>query len=172
MPREVHIPVRRDELIALARATREKYRFLTLDEIAEAENIVLVRMPDPSASSGGFAYTEILEEHGERVAVDSIVMNPKYKNSDGELVSEEQIFWHEFYHLWYSPSRIDTVADFYEYSTHNVLHSQEERRAEEFTAAVLIHSIGARDTIASIQERYGITSALAEIGLKLLGGRL
>ena len=48
-----------------------------------------------------------------------------------------------------------------------VLHNQEERRADEFAAAVLAPSPEACATIFDICERYGVSERLAEKAMKL-----
>ena len=45
--------------------------------------------------------------------------------------SEAFVFWHEFYHLGYSPTR-NTAKFFHSFSTTGILDAQEERRANEF----------------------------------------
>jgi hypothetical protein len=45
--------------------------------------------------------------------------------------TEVFVFWHEFYHLGYSPTR-NTAKFFHSFSTTGILDAQEERRANEF----------------------------------------
>src|SRR4051812_19566450 len=117
MPRHVHIPIRREEIISLAISAREKYSGSSIDQVAERENIILIREPDAASKKAGYA-SSIRSESPKRILsvsrpgtyllsfvekeityYDSIVINPLYG------IPEPEIFWHEFYHLWYSPSR-------------------------------------------------------------------
>lgn len=177
MQKIAFIPIRRAEIIGLAQAAAKKYRELSLDEIAERENIILVRQPDPTSKKAGYAaafptkklkrlksasrpgefilsFTEIQVTYH-----DCIVINPQYG------IPEREVFWHEYYHLWYSPSRKMKMDLFQQFSTGGTLDSQEERRANIFAAYMLIPQIEKGDTVQSICEKWGVSLEMAEIRL-------
>jgi len=117
MTRIAYTPLRETEIIALAKAARKKYQGLSIDEVADSENIILIREPDAYSKKAGYACAlqsvkpkriPSISRPGEFVLSftekeitchDCIVINPLYG------IPEREIFWHEFYHLWYSPSR-------------------------------------------------------------------
>src|SRR5689334_20550188 len=146
MPRIAFTPFRKNEIIALAKSTREKYSGMSIDEVAERENIILIREPDANSKKAGYACAlksetpkriESLQVPGKFVLsfsekeisyYDCIVINPLFG------IPEREIFWHEFYHLWYSPSRQMKMEFFHQFSTGGALDAQEERRANMFAA--------------------------------------
>src|ERR1051325_11404561 len=109
------IPFRKAEIIALAESARKKYFSMSIDTVAERENIILIREPGAASKKAGYACSfksvtpkkvESLSQPGkfifsfaekEITFQDCIVINPLYG------VPEREIFWHECYHLWYSP---------------------------------------------------------------------
>lgn len=151
MPKSVHIPFRRDEIASLAAEAHKRYAGLTIDEIAERENIKLVRMPDPHVHKAGFS-AAIPVRTNRRKRVSSLARPGEYVLSLTEYemeyhnaiiintasgIPEEAIFWHEFYHLWYSPTVNNARFHEGEYSTAGVLDAQEERRANLFASLML-----------------------------------
>jgi hypothetical protein len=187
------IPIRRDEIAEIARHLKEKYRDMTIDEVAEKEDIILVREPDASSKKAGYSVTFPRGKRRKRIPSlarpgtfivsvsewdtifqDAIVINTEYRpepppahplrgvhppphlwrgikpleppstNVEGGwgvapvvAPSEEEIFWHEFYHLWYSPTVNNARFHNGDYSTAGALDAQEERRANEFAKAML-----------------------------------
>ncbi|MEO6941163.1 MAG: hypothetical protein ABI444_13700 [Candidatus Kapaibacterium sp.] len=173
MPRKSFVPMRRDELILLAAEARKKYAGMSIDEVADREHVFLHRERGPAAASGGYAFAQIeMGWDGQPYVFEAIVLNPEFQNPHGERISEREIFWHEYFHLWYSPSMIDSPDRFlHHYSTVGVLHAQEERRANEFTAAVLVGKLELGETAETLSERCGISSSLASIAFDLLRNR-
>src|SRR5437868_6664235 len=96
MPIGILRPLRIAEIRDFARKLRTRYQRMTLDEIAAKENIILIRTSS-GAKEDGFSFLErtsaLLDK---QFFIRSIVIN---KNSPK---SEEEIFWHEFYHLLFS----------------------------------------------------------------------
>ena len=85
-------------------------------------------------------------------------------------IPECEIFWHEYYHLFQSPNAIQHSERFsHAYSTEGVLHHQEERRADEFAAAVLVYPIESCEDVGQIVERFGVSERLAKCAMKLAG---
>jgi len=167
--RKAHVPVRREELLLLAEHNRAIYKGLSLEAIAEVAGFIFIREAGGPSAPGGFAYSRIESmADGSKRQFDAMVINPEHVNEAGELVDERQTFWHEYYHLWYSPSRVDSPSDPMFYSTRGALHAQEERRANEFAAAMLIDSVEPGQTPQMIAERYQVTTDLAALGIKLL----
>lgn len=161
MPKKVHIPFRRDEIAALAADARERYRGMTIDEVALRENIELVRMPDKSVAKAGFSAaipvrTKLrkripsLARPGEFV-VSLTEFETVYHNAiiinTASAIAEEEVFWHEFYHLWYSPTVNNARFHEGEYSTAGALDAQEERRANQF-AKLMTH--GGESVVVSL----------------------
>ncbi len=167
-------PSRRERIIQLAADIRGRYDPRAIDFVAQENGIVLVRSAGASDRDAGFAYIEwvrrpeLIESlsHPERPVLVwggwrreplySIVINT---NSG---IAEAEIFWHEWYHLFHSPHAIQGSERFeHRYSMGGVLHHQEERRADEFAAAVLIPSIEDCVTIFDIIEGYDVSERLA-----------
>ena len=149
-------PVRREEIVALADYYRKKYKGLSIDDVALREDILLVRMPDENVSARGYATAFPKGERRKRIASltrpgefiisqcewetlwqDCIVINsssgfqPEQLDGLQTRPTENFVFWHEFYHLGYSPTR-NTAKFFHSFSTTGALDAQEERRANEF----------------------------------------
>lgn len=178
MQKIAFIPFRRVEIIGLAHATAEKYRGLSLDEVAERENIILIRQPDPISRKAGYAAAFPMKKlkrlpssarPGEFILSfaeiqisyhDCIVINPKYG------IPEPEVFWHEYYHLCFSPSRKMKMDMFQQFSTGGTLDNQEERRANVFAAYMLIPDIEKADTPISISQKWNVSLELAELRLR------
>ena len=180
MPKIAFTPLRKAEIISLADAARKKYDGLTIDQIAGRENIILIREPSAISKKAGYACSiksEVpklipsLSRPGEFILSyrekdisyhDCIVINPLYG------IPEREIFWHEFYHLWYSPSRKATMDFYHQYSTGGVLDTQEERRANMFAAYMLIPELAKEDSPQMIIEKFNVSSDLARLRLNLI----
>ena len=166
---------RRENIIRLAKDIRNRYNPREIDLIADECNIVLVRTTGATGREAGFAYIEIrrypeivesLSHPDSPVLVwggwrhqeiYSIVINT---NSG---IPEAEIFWHEWYHLFHSPRGIQQSDRFeHRYSTDGVLHNQEERRADEFAAALLIPTLEECETIFDVCAHFGVSQRLAE----------
>jgi hypothetical protein len=179
MPRIAFTPFRKAEVIELAESARKKYSGMTIDEVAECENIILVREPDAASKKAGYACSiksevpkriESLSQPGKFILSftekeitfhDSIVINPLYG------IPEQEIFWHEFYHLWYSPSRRLKLEFFHQFSTGATLDAQEERRANIFAAHVLIPSLEGADTPTVLSEKWNVSEEMAMVRLQV-----
>ena len=180
MRRGVAPPVRREEILRLAESIREQYDPSDIELVAREREIVLVRTSGGVGREAGFAFIEFtrrpryleslshpeepLRVWGEdiREPVRSIVIN---MNSG---IPDREIFWHEYYHLFHSPHAIQRSERFeHHFSTEGVLHTQEERRADEFAAAILIPSLVGCATIADICERFDVSERLARHAIKL-----
>lgn len=174
------VPIRRVDILRLAREIREQFDPRRIEEAARRREIVLVRMSGPVGRDAGFAYIEFTrrpmyieslsnpEEQvriwGEwaREPVRSIVINT---NSG---IPELEVFWHEFYHLFHSPHALQRSERFeHRFSTEGMLHTQEERRANEFAAAVLVPSLGGCRTAVEIAERFDVSERLAAYAIRL-----
>jgi hypothetical protein len=148
------IPIRRDEIADIARHLKEKYRDMTIDEVATKEDIILVREPAADSKKAGYSVTfprgkrrkriPSLARPGtyivslsewETIFQDAIVINTEYDMKP--RLREEEIFWHEFYHLWYSPTVNNARFHNGDYSTAGALDAQEERRANEFARLMI-----------------------------------
>src|SRR5437764_11598 len=55
MPKVAFTPFRNAEIAALAAYAREKYSGMSIDEVAQCENIILVREPDVHSKKAGYA---------------------------------------------------------------------------------------------------------------------
>jgi hypothetical protein len=175
MPKIAFTPFRKAEIIALAEFARKKYFGMSIDEIAERENIILIREPDANSKKAGYACaikkespkrieslaapgTFVLSFHEKEITYhNAIVINPLYG------IPEREIFWHEFYHLWYSPSRQMRLDFFHQFSTGGALDAQEERRANMFAAYFLIPELESGDTLQIVSEKFGVSADLARL---------
>jgi hypothetical protein len=173
-------PIGRDRIIQLAAGIRGRYDPRAIDFAAQDSGIVLVRSAGALGRDAGFAYIEYVRRPElveslshparpvlvwggwRREPLYSIVINT---NSG---ISETEVFWHEWYHLFHSPHGIQGSKNFeHRYSTDGVLHNQEERRADEFAAAVLVPSIEDCETIYDIINNFGVSERVAERAMEL-----
>lgn len=176
----VNVPIRRAEIFQLASKMRKSCGSQPIDIVAEYYGIVLVRMAGPVGRDAGFAYIEFTRRpkyveslsHPEeqvriwgawtREPVRSIVINT---NSG---IPEREVFWHELYHLFYSPHAVQRSERFeHRFSTEGALHTQEERRANEFAAAILVPALGGCRTAAEVAERFQVSERLAGYAIQL-----
>lgn len=175
--RQAFVPYRRDEIIALAHHTREQFATYSLDEVAERQGILFLRRPDPNATKAGFScimkrkrrkripsvarpgkYVFSFHEF-EEVFDEVIVINPLCTNN------EQEVFWHEYYHLYYSPSRSGGTDYPDVYLTSGVLDKQEEWRANLFAAYIIIDHIESDDSEYTIAKKYNVSRELVNIRL-------
>ncbi len=172
-------PLLRQRIQQLAAEIRERYDPRAIDSAADAAGIVLVRTSGAAGREAGFAYIEYVKRpelieslsHPERPILVwggyrreplySIVLNTNAG------IPEAEVFWHEWYHLFHSPKSIQSASFEHRYSTEGVLHHQEERRAEEFAAAVLVSSLGDCSTIREVAEQFGVSERLARYAINI-----
>ncbi len=172
---------RREQIVRLAEDVRERVGDVSqIEDIAAATDITLVIEEGPHGKDAGFAFVQYISEptfieslarpgefvrvwDGDRCTVHrSIVINP----NGG--VPEREVFWHEYYHLFHSPDGVQHSERFpHRYSTEGVLHNQEERRADEFAAAVLIAPLDELEDIADVIERFSVSERLAKCAMNL-----
>ena len=176
MPKLVATPIRRETIMQSAERIRNLTRGLPIEEVARKMEIILTCFDDPEIKIGGYAYVTSTEEplFVDSLARDggivrvlgaskqyphrAIVINRGYGLSDAE------VFWHEFYHLFFSPESRDVSTDFrHVFSTEGALHAQEERRANEFAAAILIEHIESDVIIEDLMCQYCVSRRVAEI---------
>jgi hypothetical protein len=175
LPRIAFTPFLKEEIVALAKLERDKYGGMSIDEVAEQENIILIREPDAHSKKAGYACSlksqtpkriESLSIPGKFILsfrekeisyYDCIVINPLYG------IPEREIFWHEFYHLWYSPSRQMKLEFFHQFSTGGTLDAQEEKRANIFAAYMLIPAIEREDSLPNLSAKWSVSERLARI---------
>ena len=175
----IFTPVRRDKILRLASEIRERYGPSKIEEAAAENGVVLVRTQGSAGRDAGFAYIHFARQPSyieslsrpedpllvwgsmaadspSKAPIRSIVINT---NSG---IAEHEIFWHEWYHLFYSPIGIQRSERFeHHFSTEGALHAQEERRADEFAAAVIVGREHSSSTIAELVEQFGISERLA-----------
>jgi hypothetical protein len=175
--RQAFTPYRTDEIIAIARATAERFRGMTIEAVAEREGIILQFLPDATATKAGFCCVLTVShpkpiaslacvgaalfsfDEEEETIHQAIVINPT------RTAHPEEVFWHEYFHLQYSPSRLGGATFFGGYSTAGVLDKQEERRADVFSAYLLICEVEPTDTPTTIARRYNSSERLATVRL-------
>jgi Zn-dependent peptidase ImmA (M78 family) len=176
--RKPFVPPRRDEIAALAAETRTRYAGKSIDAIAEDEHLLLIRQPDPNTTKEGFCCvlprtrrkrltssarpdTELISfAEEEKTFINAIIINPCATNN------QEEVFWHEYYHLLYSPSR-SGVTFYGGYSSGGVLDKQEEGRANLFAAFILMPDIEEDDTIYSLAEKFDVSLEIASARLRV-----
>jgi hypothetical protein len=176
--RKPFVPPRRDEIAALAAETRTRYAGKSIDAIAEDEHLLLIRQPDPNTTKEGFCCVlprtrrkrlassarpdnELISfAEEEKIFINVIIINPCATDN------EPEVFWHEYYHLLYSPSR-SGVTFYGGYSSGGVLDKQEENRANLFAACMLIPTIETDDSMYSLAEKYDVSFEIAKARLQL-----
>jgi hypothetical protein len=84
----------------------------------------------------------------------------------GERISLEEIFWHEYFHMNWSPELEPFDPDKHEWSTHGVLDTQDEHRADLFAASVLIDRLEKGATTKDITGGYNVSCKLAHLALQ------
>ena len=171
----------REKIARLAEEIRSRFGDVSrIEDIAAASDILLVIEDGPLGKDAGFAFVQYISEPvfieslarpgefvrvwGEerRTAHRSIVINP----NGG--VPEREVFWHEYYHLFHSPNGVQHSERFpHRYSTEGVLHNIEERRADEFAAAVLISPLDELDDIPTTMDRFSVSERLAKCAMNL-----
>jgi hypothetical protein len=181
------VPVRTDDIRLIAEHFKNKYRGYTIDEVAADEDIILVRMPDTLAKKAGYAVSApvgvrrkripslvhpgrmiISYTEWEQIYQDCIVINTAYntENAENEMCksgapNENEVFWHEFYHVRYSPTE-NTSQTKGAYSMIGVRTAQEERRANTFAALMTIGDISDCHTIEDVMRKWGVTREVAK----------
>src|SRR5579872_2879364 len=137
-PASIATPVRRADILRLALETRARFDPQNIEDASKRSEIVLVMTSGPVGKDAGFAYIEFtrrpryiqslshpyepLRAWGDwaKELIRSIVINTNSGIPQGE------IFWHEFYHLFYSPHALQRSERFeHHFSTEGALHSQE-----------------------------------------------
>jgi hypothetical protein len=98
-------------------------------------------------------------------SVERYVLIVQDYKEQGVLVSKEQTFWHEFYHLGWSEDMPPYDPRIDEYITYGVRYRKDERHADLFAASVLIDRIAPFDSARSISLRSGITPRLAQLAI-------
>jgi Zn-dependent peptidase ImmA (M78 family) len=167
--KRTHIPLRSDEIRLLAEDLRQKLDCRDIEKVAQKEKIILHRSPGP-AKRGGFSYGVVEEDiEGVLRPMLAIVINTDHRTPAGERVPESEIFWHEYYHLFYSPSANDWLIDASHYSLEQAGHAQEERRAQEFAAWLLVPDIHAGESPYELAERCNVSSRLANLAIARAG---
>jgi hypothetical protein len=173
--RRAFVPVRRDEIALLAAAVHKKFANTSLDDIAEREGIIFLRVPDEHTFKAGFSCILGSPEPkklqssaipGENVFSFSERSRSSYPAiiiNSAKTICEAEVFWHEYYHLFYSPSRTGSATFFDGYLTAGVLDKQEERRANLFAAHMLMPSVEKSDTIEMLVEKFGVSAELAKL---------
>jgi len=177
--RTISTPVRRDEILRLAEEIRQRFGSSKIEEAAAENGVVLVRTEGAVGRDAGFAYVQFVRkpsyveslsrpedpllvwgsmfgDDSSREPIRSIVINT---NSG---IAECEVFWHEWFHLFHSPLGIQRSERFeHRFSTEAALHSQEERRADEFAAAVIVGQEHECSNVAELIEQFGISERLA-----------
>lgn len=183
-PISVPPQTRRDHVLRIADELRSLFDPQEIDRVAQNYGILLIRKAGSRNGAAGFAHIEYhrhpefiesLARPGEKIPVWesnekerflSIVINTK------SSIHENEIFWHEFYHLFYSPEGIQKTIGFEHRFHMEISDSIEERRADAFAAAMLIPSIEYCATVFDIMERFSVSERLAQCALKLYSAEL
>ena len=177
--RSISTLVRRDEILRLASEIRQRFGPLMIEEAAAENDVVLVRTEGAVGRDAGFAYIHFTRKPSYVESLsrpeDPLLVwgSMSGDNSDSEPIrsivintnsgiSECEVFWHEWYHIFHSPLGIQRSEQFeHRFSTEAALHNQEERRADEFAAAVIVGTEHECSTIAELIEQFGISERLA-----------
>lgn len=169
--------LRRSNIFLLANEFRRTLDGMSIDDIAERHGITLYRADGHEQAADGVA---IIEPIRRQVAVESLAKPGSALRvwggvSHEELrvilincrstVPEREIWWHEFYHILFSPRTGRRTAIEFRVSDHT--YRVEERRADDFTAAMLVPSIQGLDTLEDVMARYDVSKRLARHAIRL-----
>lgn len=177
------VPIRTEDIRELTDYYKQKYAGYTIDEVAADEDIILVRMPDMLAKKAGYAVSAPVGTRRKRfpslaspgvmlvsytewepVYQDCIVINTAYSDENQmcktSAPNENEVFWHEFYHVRYSPSE-NTSRSGGAYSMIGVRTAHEERRANTFAAMMTIGDISDCQRIEDIMLKWNVSRETA-----------
>ena len=132
-----------------------KYEGYSIKEVARAESIILEFVTYKQIQRGGLCVAQELESTYlfESLAVPGRLIEARYPAVKTRLqliavakdyyrgeekVTPEEIFWHEYYHLRWSPELAPYDPDIHDAATHGVMDKKDERRADLFAASVLL----------------------------------
>ncbi len=170
---------RREQILLLADELRNRFDPRNIDRITQEYQILLVRKAGSSSGAAGFAHVEYrqrpefiesLARPGEFLPVWESQSSERFTSiviNANSSIPEAEIFWHEFYHLYYSPESIQGSQRFEHRFLIELSDNIEERRADEFAAAVLVPTIEGCETIREISERFSISPRLAKAAVQL-----
>ena len=165
--------------IDLAQEIRDRYNIHEIDTVAEQNDIFLIRSRGKSNGPAGFAH---VEHHTSNEWIESLARpgdmlrvwephNTKHRYSIviniNSPIPEAEIFWHEYYHIFYSPEGIQGNRSFEHRYLVELSDTIEERRANEFAAAILVPEIADCETPFDVMERYSVSGRIAHIASKL-----
>jgi hypothetical protein len=184
LPRIPHIPLRDDEVVALGRATRLKYAGRSIEEVARQESIILQIASYAELKRGGISICQAIDTFyvfESLVDPDRFIESryPAFESTikliaiahdhirDAEAISLDEIFWHEYFHLNWSPELEPFDPAKHEYTTHGVLDKQDEARADLFAASVLIDRVEPWDDARSIMQKFDVSHLLASLALRI-----
>jgi hypothetical protein len=173
-----HTPLlRRSEVFRLADRFRKEFSDLRIEDIAERFEIKLLYTDGPESAPDGVA---ILQPFTRPLAVSSLVSpNDRVRVWGGvehaiervvlirrnSLLPLREIWWHEFYHILFSPRSAATTMIVFNGANHE--YRVEERRADDFAAAMLVPSLEGLTSLDDVIERYSISKRLAQHAMEL-----
>ena len=132
-----------------------KYEGYSIKEVARAESIILEFVTYRQIQRGGLCVAQDLDTTYlfESLAIPGRLIEARYPAvrtrlqliavakdyyRGEEKVTPEEIFWHEYYHLNWSPELLPYDPDIHDAATHGVMDRKDERRADLFAASVLL----------------------------------
>lgn len=155
---------------------------MPIESVAAAESILLQFVPYDTIKRGGLCAIQaeetshlfvssadpdwIVESRlpAAKALIKLIVVAEDY-NREGERIPIEETFWHEYFHVNWSPDLEPYDPLRHEYLSHGVLDRRDESNADLFTAAVLIDSVNHDDVLRSICERNRVSARLAQLAM-------
>jgi hypothetical protein len=157
---------------------------MSIEDVARHESIILQIVSFNELKRGGLRFREPIDtsylfesavEPGKLVEArypavpayfKAIAIAYDYFRGD-EHISLEEIFWHEYFHMCWSPDLEPYDPTKHELSTHGMLDSKDEYQADLFAASVMIDHIRPSDTARSLCKRHGVSHKLAALALRI-----
>lgn len=171
------LPLRRSDVFQLAEHYRRLFGNLSIPEIAEKCGIHLRREDGLEGGPDGVA---VIESILRPIAVDSLatpgnqipVWGSRARQelrviliNRASRLPEREIWWHEFYHIMNSPRVSTRSVHAFDSRAHE--YRVEERRADDFTAAMLVPDVSGLVSLDDVVERFDVSKRLARHAIEL-----
>ena len=172
-----HLLLRRSEVFRITERFRDELGHLSIEEIADRFDVHVHRTEGAEHGPDGVA---IVEAMTRPLAVASLVDEQRVLPVWGGVAMKEaryillntrsklperEIWWHEFYHILFSPRTSSRQVFTFDGSRHE--YRVEERRADDFAAAMLVPSIAGLTSLEDIIAQYNVSKRLARHALEL-----
>jgi hypothetical protein len=169
--------LRRSDVFRLAEHYRMQFAHLSLMEIAERFDIHLLREDGREGGPDGVA---VIEPILRPIAIESLatpgtqipIWGGRARQelkiiliNRSSRLPEREIWWHEFYHIMNSPRVVARSVHSFDSTSHE--YRVEERRADDFTAAMLVPDLRGVSSLDDVVERFDVSKRLARHAIEL-----